>query len=377
MSDSPYGPAPQQTFPSPPSMVPAPIVVATASRTIAAAAREIGGSGGGGGISSPNPRVVELPWPLVRQQVPTLAPVFARRDQITSTIALWASRDGESYDQQAIGAARFAALGTLAADYPDTAPVIDDTVGILVNWSGADRVESVSDADAGAHTLLAFVDDEILSIRDVTILSATQVQLTGHRRGIGCTPRQTHDAGATILFLRRDQLRPFSDARRYRYGTTWQWKLQPVWFNRYLPLDQCDPLPDPAPIRAVTCQPAPHVNLSVNGATQNALCAWGSDVTVAWDLADWRAEAFWSLFSMPFVPREIGSLIQILDATGTVVRRVVLGVGISTWTYTPAAQTADAQNPAFATPPASFTIRLNSLWDGYASSACQEVLVRT
>ena len=256
--------------------------------------------------------------------------------------------------------------------------MIDETVGILVNWSGDDRVESVSDADAGAHTLLAFVDNEILSIRDVTILTATQVRLTGHRRGIGGTPRETHAAGAAVLFLRRDQLRPFSDAFRYRCGTTWRWKMQPVWFNRYLPLDQCHPLPNPTLIQAATCQPVPHVNLSVNGAMQNAVCTWGSDINVAWDLADWRAEAFWSLFSAPFVPREIGSLIQVLDATGALVRRVVLGVGVSTWTYTSAAQSVDAvQHPAWATPPASFKLRLFSLWDGYASSACEEILVRT
>jgi hypothetical protein len=359
MSNSPYGPAPQQTFRSPPSMVPAPIVAP-------------------GGTSTPSPRVLELPWPLVRQQVPTLAPIFARRDQITSTIALWASQDGESYQQQTLGAARFAAPGTLAADYPDSTPLIDETVGMLVNWAGDDRVESVSDADAGAHTLLAFVDNEILSIRDITILSATQVQLTGHRRGIYCTPIETHAAGANILFLRRDQLRPFSDPFRYRYGTTWWWKMQSVWFNRYLPLDQCDPLPGPATIQAATCQPAPHVNLSVNGAMQNAVCAWGSDVNVAWDLTDWRAEAFWSLFSAPFVPREIGSLIEVLDATATLVRRAVLGVGVSSWTYTSADQSADAaQYLPWATPPASFKIRLYSLWDGYASSAYQEILVWT
>jgi hypothetical protein len=352
-----YGPAPAQTFTSPPSMVPAAVASSNPSYEL-------------GGISSPSPRIVELPWPLVRRQLPTLAPLYARSDQITGTIALWSSRDGETYEQQAIGAARYSVLGKVAADYPAETPLIDETVGMLVNWSGADRVEGVTDDDAAALTWLAFVGDEIISVRDINIVSPIQVRLTGHRRGVCGTPRQAFPAGTNILFIRRDQLAQFSDPFRYRFGTSWWWKIQPVFFNRFLPLDECLPLPAAMTLQAVTCRPASHVNLRVNGASANATFTWGDDIAVAWDLADWRAEAFWMLFSTPFAPRDIGSKISVVAADDRVVRSVLLEPGISTWTYTAAAVAAD-----FGAPPASFRVRVSALWDGFESARFQEVNV--
>ena len=342
-TDLAFGPPTQHTFNVAPSLVPSP------QRTA---------------------RVIELPWPLVRRQQPTLALLFARGDLVTSTGAFWASPDAITYSQQTTGALHFGASATLAQEYPAGAPLIDESAGILVNWSGNDRVESVTDIDAGALTLLAFVDDEIISVRDINILSATQAQLLGHRRCVCGTPRQTHAANSAIVFLRRDQLRPFSDPFRYRYLTTWWWKLQPVWFNRYRPLVECDPLMASTTIVGTTCQPAPHLNLRVNGAAVNATASWGSDVAVEWDLADWRAESFWALFRTPFMPRDIGSKITVVSADNAVLRVVLLGPGVSAWTYSAAAVAAD-----FGAPPASFRLRVSAIWDGFESATVQEVNV--
>lgn len=342
---SPYGPNETEEFRTPPSMVPA-------AQSFA--------------------RIVELPWPLVRQQQPALSVLFARGDGITSTIALHSGQDGETYSQQYVGATRFGVLATVVAEYPATAPRIDDTIGLLVDLDGDDAIEGVTDEDAAARTLLAFVGDEIISVGAAAVVAVGRLRLTGHRRGCYATPIQTHAAGAMVLFIRRDQLRPVIDASRYRAGSAWWWKLQPVFFNRFKPLAECDPLAGPQTILGTTCAPAQHANLRVNGSSREARCDWGTDIGVTWDLADWRADAFWPLISAPFIAREVGSKIEVYDADDALVRREVLGPVVSAWTYDSVAQNAD-----FEATPASFKIRLFALWDGFASSRFEEVTVRT
>ena len=145
------------------------------------------------------------------------------------------------------------------------------------------------------------------------------------------------------------------------------WKFQPIWFNRSTPLEEINPMGDAVFITYKTSRPRPHINLSVNGQYRAAQCTWGSDMVTDWNLSDWRAAHFWQLFHTPYVPVDIMSAIEVYDAADALVRRVELAAGVKTWTYDATAQAAD-----FASQPASFKVRLTSLWNGFPSSTYEE-----
>ncbi|MFZ2643463.1 MAG: hypothetical protein WA117_20900 [Verrucomicrobiia bacterium] len=258
-------------------------------------------------------------------------PLFARNDAVTSTFALWSSSGGESYVLQPLGAARYATLGLVGTAYPAETAMIDESVGFDVLLQGYDTIEGITEWDAQADALLAFVGNEIMSVRDVTVTDVNRVLLKGQRRGRYCTPLEAHAIGDAVLFIRRDQLKLICDPLRFRHGdpySGWTWKFQPIWFNRATPLDEISPMAEPVFVTSKSCRPMPHINLSVNGQYRTAQCTWGSDMVSLWDLTDWRAEAFWQLFLTPYTPVDIVSRIEVYDAADALVRRVELAVGV-------------------------------------------------
>ncbi len=144
-------------------------------------------------------RVVTLPSGLKTDSNVQLSLLAERPDPTLTGFRVYLSRDNVTYDPL-LGDATFAVRGTVALVYPaDTATL--DPVGMTVLLDGvdADLVVAQSDAAQAANTLLVFIDDEIMSVGEVTALGNGQYRVALKRALYG-TAQAAHYLNAEVWF---------------------------------------------------------------------------------------------------------------------------------------------------------------------------------
>lgn len=159
-------------------------------------------------------RMFLLPSGLKDTANPQVAPLAERPDATLTGFRLHVSRDGTTYDLL-VGDCPFAIRGELTAAYPATTAALDlsHTLSIEIDGIDADLVQSQSDGARDANDLLLFLDNEILSVGEVTAVGSGVYTLTV-RRALYGTVKGAHGVGQEGYFLLRENL-----ARAERVGT--------------------------------------------------------------------------------------------------------------------------------------------------------------
>lgn len=151
-------------------------------------------------------RLIELP-PGLCAGAPAIAAVVARNSTAMTGFSLWLDKlfawTGVAPDSFALlqNQTRFAFHGFTLADYPSTTRLIDLELGVLVQLDGPDQsIAPITAFDALADSMLAFIDDEILSLAGWTVVGSGVYRLQFIRGRFG-TPIEDHEAGAKLLMI--------------------------------------------------------------------------------------------------------------------------------------------------------------------------------
>ena len=322
-------------------------------------------------LAEPQPplyaRVIELPWPLANpaldRQAPQLAPLVARASALDVRLRIYSSADNTTYDQVA-RTANFAVYGTLAADYGLSNLLDDSATGMLVNLPGPDGSDALATTDEVGRltmTLLVFCEDEILSYRDVQVVSATQVRLLGLRRACYDTLAATHVAETPLVVLAAADLRAFTDAS---YQKNVEVFLKPATGFPGAVLDLSDAPEIDLTLINRTARPLPPLNLRVNGVGNNPTFRSGADVLVEWDPASWRRHSFWDSWEEVYSDAKLSHKLRIVDFGGVLHRKVSVAAGVSSYTYASADLAADFGG----NPPTTFQVQLYARRRGIRSA---------
>ena len=172
-------------------------------------------------------RVLELPKALSRASLePVVTALGVRGGYETVSLNVVDSPDDATYDLLG-NVASFAFGGTLAQDYPANTSQLDMSVGIVVNLLGPDTtIPDQTDLSSKNARLLVFLGDEIMAVRQVVVLSATQVQLFVLRGKYDTNPLP-HSAGDQVFMIaKRDVPRLHLDS--YAADDSVFFKLQPM-----------------------------------------------------------------------------------------------------------------------------------------------------
>ena len=280
-------------------------------------------------------RMIELPWPLASntldRQAPQLVPLVARASALGVRLRVYSSDDNTTYSQVARTGA-FAVYGTLAANYGLTSLLDDSAGGMLIDLPGPDGSDALGTTDeTGRLTmmLLIFCEDEILSYRDVQIVSPTRVRLIGLRRVCYDTLAATHALETPVLIVAADDLRAFTNAS---YAKNAEVFLKPVTGFPGAVLDLSDSPVIELMLINRTARPLAPLNLRVNHSSDNPTFQAGADVLIEWDAASWRRHAFWDSWEEPYTDPKLTHKLRIVDANGTLYRKVSIDSGVSSYT---------------------------------------------
>jgi hypothetical protein len=161
--------------------------------------------------------IVELPCGLCAPEsfsagsdkLPSIAILVARSAPTQAGFSVWLDKSvawsgvaPDSYYLAAAGSS-FAWHGELTAEYPATTRLIDLQLGAQLQLDGVDlALETVTAFDAMTNELLAFIDDEILSLAGWTLTGSGEYKAQ-FIRGRYATPIQNHAPGATVLLMPR------------------------------------------------------------------------------------------------------------------------------------------------------------------------------
>ena len=292
-------------------------------------------------------QVLELPFGLAvsstDRTLPQLAALVARASAMDVKWLLYDSDDdGVDYDEIA-HARRFALYGTLAADYPATETLDDGAAGLLIDIGGPDGAAAVDATNERGRLrlrLLVFAGAEILAYRDAVLVSATQIQLLGLRRGCYDTDSIAHASGDPVSIIARADLRDFSDPV-FATGDAIDFKVATA--TAAAALDLALPPAQSLTLVNRTARPLPPLNVTVNGQTGPASTySTGQDLVIAWDISNWRRHAFWDSWDSPYYDDQLKHKIRVRLSSGSpVLRRIKVDAGIATVTYTNADLIAD------------------------------------
>jgi hypothetical protein len=331
-----------------------------------------------------NSRMIELPRNLTDDYTITLSPIAARVDVVTDLFNIFRA-PSEIGDYKQIGSdPNFAIAGSVAVNYPAATLVIDDFVGLLVDLSpiDGDALVSLAEDDAVLETMLLFVDDEIMSVRDVIPVTSSRVKFLGLVRARADTVRSAHNVGGGVLILSRDQL--YSLRKGYfSNGSTHSFKYQPSVAGAPLDMSTIDPLP-PYTVTARSRRPLPPINVAINGVlipssegTQGVgAYGTGDDIALAWRLTSWDRPIYGDWFAMwgsPFDDNKVKTYIEIWATTGSPtkpLRRITVQDGIESSIYTNTHLVSD-----FGSEPMQFQVKIWSSRNGYLSARKQTFTV--
>jgi len=242
----------------------------------------------------------------------------------------------------------------------------------------SDALVSLAESDALIETMLLFVDDEIMSVRDVIPVTSSRVKLLGLVRARQDTVRSAHNVGAGVLILPRDQL--YSLRKGYfSNGSTHSFKYQPSVAGAPLDISTIDPLP-PYTITARSRRPLPPISIAINSAIPNPFGAAafnsGDDITFAWRLTSWDRPIYGDWFTMwgnAYDDSHVKTYIEIWATTGSPTkpqRKITVQDGIESYIYTNAHLVSD-----FGSEPTQFQVKIWSSRNGYLSTLEQSFTV--
>jgi hypothetical protein len=328
-----------------------------------------------------NSRIIELPRNLTDDYKITLSPLAARADAVTDLFNIFRAPSEIGNYKQLDSDPNFAIAGSVAVNYPANTLVIDDFVGLQVDLSDIDSEDLVTLAedDAVLETMLLFVGDEIMSIRDVVPVTSSRVKLLGLVRARQDTVRAAHNVGAGVLIISRDQLLSMRKGF-FSNGSTHSFKFQPSVGGAVLDISGIDPLP-PYTITARSRRGLPPLNVRIGSASVPLAAlgpayASGEDVNFAWRLTSWDRPLYGDWFTMwgsPYADNRVGSRIEIWETTGSPtapVRVIKLNDGVESYAYTNAHLVSD-----FSGEPAQFAAKIWSTRNGYLSAREQDFTI--
>lgn len=316
-------------------------------------------------------RVLELPKALSRNsQEPVVTALAVRGGFETVSCNVTDSPDDGSYDLLS-NIASFASGGTLAQDYPANTDQLDLSVGMVVDLVGPDTtIPDQTDLASQNSRLLAFVGDEIMAVRQVVVLSATQVKLYVRRGKFDTNPLAHSTGDQVFLIAKRDVPRLHLDS--YAADDSVFFKLQSASPTQQYDLALVES--EQLPIIGRALLPQPFVDLTINGQSSDpATFPAGSDVAVAWTLT--TNETFGNEVpdSDYYATSGIYSVLIVYDSASGLNRHghYLLEPGVNTFTYSHADLLADFGGVE----PASFYVRLWSKQNGRRSFSFVDCVV--
>jgi hypothetical protein len=182
-----------------------------------------------------NHRVLELPSGLKDSQAIEVVTLAQRPQTSIAGFHVWTSIDNVTFDPAPVPCL-FADYGTIVnAAYPSSTPADDTTVGMQVKFLGVDLPASLSHTQKLDNVLLAFVDDEIMSIGTITPLGAGVYRCYAYRGRYG-TPVDTHSIGAKVFMILRANIVPIAN-KNFVIGNDIYFKEQPYDSHQTFDLD--------------------------------------------------------------------------------------------------------------------------------------------
>lgn len=317
-------------------------------------------------------RMIELPKALAAGAVaPTLAPLAVRGGFATVFAHVLDSQDLISYDflddftQFAIG-------GTLAADYPQETDALDLSVGMLVNLVGPDlALPGQSDIAMENGKLLVFVGDEILSVRQFTYVSATQVRVFA-TRGKFDTGQLAHAAGEEVYVIKQRHLtRMTADA--FSEDQQIAFKLQPGSIGEQFDLSLVDAQTLTIVGRDLMPQPFTHLIVSGTPAADGPTYTTDDSIQFDWTLTTNETFGFEGPPEDYFAESGIGTVIKVYDSSSalTIKRKLTAAPGEASLIYRAADIEADFGGSA----PATMYVRLWSRKAGRTSFSFEQATI--
>lgn len=275
-----------------------------------------------------NAIVVELPLVLCPEGRLSLAVIAARPDTLTTGYKVHL---GESYDfTGAISPTsyevlethnRFAAHGTLQADYPSTTEEID-FIGLVVKLDGVDlTIDEQSPFDGLADDLLVFIGEEVMSVHEVELVDVDTYRLRVIR-GRFATARQSHTAGAEVYVINRSDLLPLQHAQ-FDVNNTAHFKLQASTGTQLA--DIADALVKTKTITGAIYKSTPPKNLRVNGTAVNPTYATGSSPLIEWTLTEAGRDHYQAGLL------KVTTVLEFLNGSMVVVGTKTIAAGISSF----------------------------------------------
>ncbi len=237
-----------------------------------------------------------------------------------------------SYDQ--IGSHnRFARHGQVATEnYPATTELIDSIKGIVVQLDSADTtLDPLTLDDAFARKLLLLVDDEIISVSNVTLIAAGKYRVFGIRARYD-SRRQAHAIGAQVFIMLRSDFNKLSDQNLFYYSARCVFKLQPVVFGKTLDLSQVTPVTCTISGRAARAL-AP-LNLRVSGDGANPTYTAGQGLPITWSLCSEKRGSFWGLWGHPVATNLPYVILEFRTLAGDLKTTVTTAAGATSITFT-------------------------------------------
>jgi hypothetical protein len=229
--------------------------------------------------------VIEAPWGLTETSQPRIVFLAARGDTVSNGFNVWKQRSDLSYRQVA-DFESFAQRGHVVAEYPADTLLVDDALGIEIQFDSLDNdLDEYTFLEAQENRLLLFVGDEILSCWNVQLIAAGRYRLWTIRARYD-TKRQAHAPDAEAWVVLRDDLAMTADDMSPPLKT---FKLQPFLLQSEYDLALVNPLPITLQRRAYL--PLAPLNLRVFGDGYNPTYETGADIVADWDQAAIRSSA--------------------------------------------------------------------------------------
>lgn len=176
-------------------------------------------------IAIVNKRIWELPSGLKTSNRIQIAVLAQRPSPLIVGFRVHASPDDETYDLLAAHN-NFAAFGkVVTADYPDSTADLDTLIGIQFELFGVDNITSQTDTQRDDNNLLLVVDNEVMSVGEVSALGAGKYKAFVRRELFG-TEKATHAIDAHCWFILRERLVRIENQNFARSATVF-FKLQP------------------------------------------------------------------------------------------------------------------------------------------------------
>jgi hypothetical protein len=222
-------------------------------------------------------KLVEAPWAIKETSTPIILFLAARGDVVSNGFNLWKQRTDLSYRDVGTFDA-FAQRAHVVTEYPADTLLIDDTLGLEIQFDSVDDdLDEYPFTEAQENRLLIFVGDEIMSVWNAQLIAAGRYRLWTIRARYD-TKRQTHPADSEVWVVLREDLAMRSDDMSPPNKT---FKLQPFLLQSEFDLAEVDATSITLQKRAF--RPLAPLNLRVAGDGYNPTYVTGGDIVADWD----------------------------------------------------------------------------------------------